>query len=70
MKTDKHLTSFGSRLKQERLKKGLSQEKLAELAGLDRTYISSCERGLRNISLLNIYKIAYALKVEITSLIS
>ena len=44
--------------------KGLSQEKLAELAGLDRTYISSVERGKRNISLVNIELIAKSLGVK------
>lgn len=57
------LIDFGNRLKAIRLKKGLSQEKLALESSLDRTYISSVERGQRNISLLNIYKIAHALDI-------
>jgi transcriptional regulator with XRE-family HTH domain len=54
-------TAFGLRLRQLRLDRGLSQEALAEAAGLDRTYVSSCERGRRNVSLLNIHKLAAAL---------
>jgi transcriptional regulator with XRE-family HTH domain len=55
---------FGLRLRELRLARGLSQEKLAWQAGLDRTFISSCERGQRNISLENIYRLATALDVE------
>ena len=56
--------AFGKRLKEVRMSKGLSQEKLASLAALDRTYVSSCERGRRNVSLENIYKLSAALGVE------
>lgn len=56
---------FGKNLKQLRKKKNLTQEKLAEHAGLDRTYIGGIERGERNISLINIEKIAKALDIEI-----
>ena len=59
---------FGDKLRQIRANAGVSQEKLAELAGLHRTYISGVERGLRNISLLNIEKIADALDVEMADL--
>jgi len=60
---------FGERLKEVRIKKGLSQEELADIAGLDRTYISGCERGVRNISLVNIYKIADALGIKPSELL-
>ena len=53
--------SFGVRVASKRHQKKLSQEKLAELCDLHTTYISSVERGERNISLANIYKIATAL---------
>ena len=55
---------FGKRLKNLRQKKGLSQESLALSAGLDRTYVSGCERGIRNIGLENIYKLAIALGIS------
>ena len=59
---------FGERLRAVRLKKGVSQEKLADLAGLHRTYVSSVERGERNISLLNIAKLAKALEVPMAKI--
>lgn len=52
---------FGDRLRQLRLESGLSQEQLADLAALDRSYVGSVERGERNISLDNICKLASAL---------
>lgn len=52
---------FGMRLRELRQKTGISQERLAELAGLHRTYVSSVERGERNISLENIERLAIAL---------
>lgn len=55
---------FGRRLRELRLDAGISQEELAARAELDRTYISSCERGRRNVSLLAIYRIAGALDVS------
>ena len=62
------LKTFGDRVREIREKKGLSQEKLAELADLHRTYISSVELGKRNISLVNIKAISDALKVPIEDL--
>jgi transcriptional regulator with XRE-family HTH domain len=62
------LARFGEQLRRVRTRVGISQERLAELAGLHRTYVSSVERGLRNISLLNIDKLADALEVPLTSL--
>jgi len=53
----------GMRIRELRLAKGLSQEALADEAGVHRTYIGSVERGERNISLDNIVRIARALKV-------
>ena len=55
--------AFGARLREGRHAKGLSQEELALACNLDRTYIGGVERGERNISLINIYKIAQALAI-------
>jgi len=54
---------FGERVRELRKQKGLSQESLALACDLDRSYIGGVERGERNISLVNIYKIAEALGV-------
>ncbi len=55
---------FGARLRHIRREKGLSQEALALNCGLDRTYIGGVERGERNISLVNIHRIARALGIS------
>jgi transcriptional regulator with XRE-family HTH domain len=59
------LNKLGEKLKKLRLEKDLSQEALAFNAGLDRTYYSSVERGERNISILNLRKIANALDITV-----
>lgn len=58
--------SFGNRIRELRKSRGLSQEALADLAELDRSYIGGVERGDRNISLNNIQKLSIALNVNIT----
>jgi transcriptional regulator with XRE-family HTH domain len=55
---------FGARVRELRRKVGLSQEELATAAELDRSYIGGVERGERNVSLVNIHKIARALKLK------
>lgn len=56
--------TFGKRVRELRVQQGLSQEALAFACNLDRTYIGGVERGERNISLINIHRIATALQVE------
>ncbi len=58
--------TFASNLKRLRVKARLSQEELALRSGLDRTYISGCERGVRNPSLVSVEKIAEALGVSVS----
>lgn len=60
---------FGLHIKQLRLKKNISQEELAALCSLDRTYVSGIERGIRNVSLVNIIKLANGLQVEAQTLL-
>jgi transcriptional regulator with XRE-family HTH domain len=61
---------FGSAVRKFRHEKKISQEKLAELAEIHRTYIGDVERGIRNISLANMVKIASALGVPLSRLIA
>jgi transcriptional regulator with XRE-family HTH domain len=60
---------LGKRIKEIRIKAGYSQEELAFLSKLHRTYISDIERGGRNVSVENIEKIAKALKIEPSELL-
>jgi transcriptional regulator with XRE-family HTH domain len=62
--------AFGEVLKRHRSRSKLSQNKLAELSELDRTYVSLLERGLRQPTLLTLIKLAGALKVEPSDLVS
>ncbi len=57
---------FGARLRQIRTAKKIPQERLAELAGLDRTYISKIEKGQRNISLEIVARLASALEIQVS----
>ena len=61
---------FGANLRRLRLAKGLSQEALAQVSGIHRTYIGAVERGERNVSIDNIERIAAALCVNISDLLS
>ena len=56
--------SFGKQVRSLRLERGLSQEKLAELANLHRNYVGGVERGERNIAIINIVALAHALRVK------
>jgi transcriptional regulator with XRE-family HTH domain len=62
------LARFGRNVRSRREAKDLTQEKLAELAELDRTFISDVERGGRNLSLLNMQRIAKALRTSVSEL--
>jgi len=62
------IVKFGEKVREERLKQGLSQEELAERAGVHRTYIGMIERAEKNITLANVAKIANALKLQIKDL--
>ena len=59
---------FGIKLRNIREEANISQEELAELSGLDRTYISGVERGKRNVGLRNIFKLANALHISASRL--
>lgn len=59
---------FGNNLKRLRLETGLSQEKLALNADIDRTYIPSIEKGERNVSIVIAEKLAIALNIPISEL--
>ena len=63
-------SEFGRRLRALRKARGLTQEKLAELSGLDRTYVPQAESGSRNVSLVTIDKFARALGVDSALLVS
>lgn len=62
------LTKFGKRVREKRLKADLSQEELADRAGLHRTYIGMIERAEKNITLMNVEKLAKALNIKLSDL--
>lgn len=62
------LIKFGQKVRQERLKRKLSQEEFADIVGVHRTYIGMIERAEKNITLENIQKISKALGVKISDL--
>ena len=59
---------FGRALRSRRAKLGVSQEEFADICGLDRTYVGGIERGERNLSLVNLEKLAKALKIPLSEL--
>lgn len=61
---------FGQRVRARRLELGLSQERLAEEVGMHWTYVGSVERGERNISLLNICRLAHGLGIDAADLVT
>ncbi len=60
---------FGRRVRELRMERGFSQERLAELANLHRNYIGGVERGERNVGLINIVELAHALRVKPVTLV-
>ena len=66
MKAD--LKQFGQRIRELRLAAGMSQEELADRAGLHRTYIGGIERGERNIGLLNVFRLAVTFDISVAEL--
>ena len=67
MRNDK-LLAFGLRVRYFRKNKGFSQEEMAALAGIDRSYMGHIERGEKNITLTKIYQISEALGIEVADL--
>lgn len=65
---DDFLKWFGGRLREIRHQRDLSQEELASLAGIDRTYVGGVERGERNLSVLNVKKLSDALGISVKDL--
>ena len=69
MTTDERMIAFGKRVREVRKGKRISQERLAEMAGIDRSYMGNIERGEKNITLKKAYEICDALEVEIQDLV-
>jgi len=59
---------FGKAVRKRRHRLGVSQEEFADMCGLDRTYIGGIERGERNVALINIERIAKALRISLSEL--
>ena len=64
------LLAFGAAVRQMRRERGWSQEEFADRVGLHRTYVGDVERGLRNVGLVNVGRIAAALGVSVSGLMS
>lgn len=64
-----HKQAFGAALREQRTRKRLSQDELASIASLDRTYISLLELGQNSPTLETIHKLANALEIRISALI-
>ena len=68
--TEPLLAAFGAAVRERRLQRGLSQDALADLAGFQRTYLSEVETGRRNVTLVNIGRLAAALGVGVGELMA
>lgn len=62
------LVDFGRRVRELRQERGWSQEVLAEKAGIHRTYVGGIERGLRNVALVNLSRVAKAFGLSLSEL--
>lgn len=62
------LRALGARVRQVRHRRRWSQERLADESGIDRSYMSGIERGVRNVSVLNLTRIAKALGISVSLL--
>lgn len=69
MTKDERIVAFGKRVRDVRKNKGISQEGLAELANIDRSYMGNIERGEKNITLKKVYEICDALDIEIKEML-
>lgn len=69
MTTDERMIAFGRRVREVRKGKGISQERLAEIAGVDRSYMGNIERGEKNITLKKSSEVCDALGIDIKYLI-
>lgn len=69
MTIDERMIAFGKRVREVRKGKGISQERLAEMADIDRSYMGNIERGEKNITLKKAYEICDALNIEIIDLV-
>ena len=67
--SDANLKKLGENIRVLRHQKGLSQEQLAELTGLHRTYIGGIERGERNVSILNLICLSNALDITVSKMV-
>jgi len=63
------LVKFGKKVREERIKRGYSQERLGELANVHRTYVGMIERAEKNITLTNIEKVAKALGLKVRDIV-
>jgi transcriptional regulator with XRE-family HTH domain len=66
---EKEVIKFSQKLRENRLKKKLSQNNIARVLGIQRSYISELERRVRNLSLLTVQKVAKAININVKDLI-
>jgi transcriptional regulator with XRE-family HTH domain len=68
--SDGRLRKLGAAIRAARRERGLSQEALADAAGIDRSHMGKIERGERNVSVLNVARVAEGLDVSVASLMT